>query len=146
MVDKDQGVQFIGDLKKIHYGDLRAALLQNYTEKGNKSLQTTADGEETIWGLKTLDEFFGYEAAKEGEGKPGKPGINVLKITTDKAREFAKKRLTQGAANDTINGSLALLRRMLILAHEEGETSNRAENPHAQTRFTSQRFSATRPV
>jgi len=55
LTDKDRGVQFVGDLNKIRYGDLRAALLQNYTEKGNKSLQVTADGTETIWGLKALE-------------------------------------------------------------------------------------------
>jgi len=119
LTDKDRGVQFVGDLNKIRYGDLRAALLQNYTEKGNKSLQVTADGTETIWGLKALDEFFEYEPASEG--KPEKPGLPLTRITTDTAREFAKKRLKEGVANDTINGSLALLRRMLMLAHEDGK-------------------------
>jgi len=40
-------------------------------------------------------------------------------ITTDAAREFARKRLDEGVSNDTVNGSLRLLRRMLILAHED---------------------------
>ncbi len=119
LTDKDRGVQFVGDLNKIRYGDLRAALLQNYTEKGNKSLQVMEDGTETIWGLKALDDFFEYEPASEG--KPEKPGLPVSRITTDTAREFAKKRLAKGAANDTINGSLALLRRMFSIAHEEGK-------------------------
>jgi integrase len=119
LTDKDRGVQFVGDLNKIRYGDLRAALLQNYVEKGNKSLQVMEDGAETIWGLKALDEFFQYEPASEG--KPEKPGMPVRRITTDTAREFAKKRLAEGAANDTVNGSLALLRRMLSIAHEDGK-------------------------
>lgn len=119
LTDKDRGVQFVGDLNKIRYGDLRAALLQNYVEKGNKSLQVMEDGSETIWGLKALDEFFQYEPASEG--KPEKFGMPVSKITTDTTREFTKKRLAEGVANDTINGSLALLRRMFSIAHEDGK-------------------------
>ena len=119
LTDKDRGVQFVGDLKKIRYGDLRAALLQNYVERGNKSLQVTADGTETIWGLKALDKFFEYEAG--GQGKPGNPGLPVSQMTTEAGREFAKKRLKEGAANGTVNGSLALLRRMLSIAHEDGK-------------------------
>jgi len=119
MSDNDRGVQFIGDVKKIRYGDLRAALLQNYVERGNKSLQVTADGTETIWGLKALDEFFEYEAATED--KPEKLGVPVTRLTTDAAREFVQKRLAEGAKNGTVNGSLALLRRMLSIAHEDGK-------------------------
>jgi len=119
LTDKDRGLQFVGDLKRIRYGDLRAALLQNYVERGNKSLQVTADGTETIWGLKALDEFFQYEAASEG--KQEKPGLPVSRMTTDAAREFAKQRAEEGAANGTVNGSLALLRRMLSVAHEDGK-------------------------
>jgi integrase len=119
LTDKDRGVQYIGDVKKIHYADIRAALLQNYIERGNKSLQTMADGSETIWGLKALDEFFGYEPAKQD--KPEKRGVQLTRITTDAARAFAQKRLEDGAQNGTINGSLALLRRMLSIAHEDGK-------------------------
>jgi len=66
---------------------------------------------ETISGLKALDEFFEY-------GKD-KPGVAATRITTDAARDFTQKRLAKGAANDTVNGSLALLRRMLKIAHED---------------------------
>jgi integrase len=113
MSDMDRGGQFIGDLKKLRYADLRRGLLQSYTERGNKSLITTADGTENICGLPALDEFFEY-------GKD-KPGVPVIRITTDAARTFTKKRQAKGFANDTINGSLALLRRMLRLAHEDGK-------------------------
>src|SRR5882757_2775776 len=58
LVDRDKGNQFIGDVKKLTYEDLRAALIQDYTFRGNKSLQTQSDGTETIWGLKALDYFF----------------------------------------------------------------------------------------
>jgi hypothetical protein len=37
LVDKDRGVQFVGDGKKLLYEELRAALIQNYIERGNKS-------------------------------------------------------------------------------------------------------------
>lgn len=113
LTDKDRGLAFVGDLKKIRYGDLRAALLHNYTERGNKSLQTLANGDETIWGLKALDEFFEY--------KHGQMGLPVTRMTTDAARDFVRKRQTEGVANSTINGSLACLRRMLNIAHEDGK-------------------------
>jgi integrase len=107
MSDSERGLPFQGDVRKIHYADLRAALLHNYAERGNKSLETYSDGEETIWGLKAVDTFF--------------KGMPVSKITTDKAREFASGLLAQGAANGTVNRSLALLRRMLNLAKEDGK-------------------------
>jgi len=59
MGDRDNGLMPVSELRKIHYGDLRAALLDNYVSKGNKSLKLRASGEETINGLKALDEFFG---------------------------------------------------------------------------------------
>ncbi|MBI3671012.1 MAG: tyrosine-type recombinase/integrase [Acidobacteria bacterium] len=112
LTDKDRGVTFVGDLKKVRYGDLRQALIQNYIERGNKSLQVLANGEETIWGLKALDDFFEYKG-------PDAPGVPVTRMTTDAAREFVRKRQAEGAANGTINGSLACLRRMLRIAHED---------------------------
>ncbi len=97
----------MGDVKKIHYEDLRAALIQNYIERGNKSLETMKDGSETIWGLKAVDTFFA--------------GYSVVRITTDSAREFAQSLLKAGNANGTVNRSLALLRRMLSIALEDGK-------------------------
>lgn len=107
MADSERGLPFRGDLKKILYADLRAALLRNYAERGNKSLEVYADGEETIWGLKAVDTFF--------------KGMPVTRITTDAARDFATQLTAAGAANGTVNRSLALLRRMLNLAHEDGK-------------------------
>ena len=107
LVDKDRGLQFAGDAKKIHYEDLRAALIQNYIERGNKSLETMKDGSETIWGLKAVDTFFA--------------GYSVTRITTDAAREFSQALLKAGNANGTVNRSLALLRRMLSIALEDGK-------------------------
>lgn len=42
--------------------------------------------------------------------------VQVTQITTDTAREFARKRLDEGLSNHTVNGSLRLLRRMLNIA------------------------------
>jgi len=85
--------------------------LQNYVERGNKSLQT-------IWGLKALDEHFGYRVKN---GEPEQPGVSMTQITTDAARKFASLRLEEGLSNDTVNGSLRFLRRMLMIAHEDNK-------------------------
>jgi integrase len=116
MGDTERGIVPEVEMRKTRYADLRSALLQNYVERGNKSLQTMADGSETIWGLKPLDDYFEYKAKN---GEPENPGVPLPQITTDAAREFARKRLDEGVSNDTVNGSLRLLRRMLILAHED---------------------------
>jgi integrase len=92
-----------------------AKLLQNYTERGNRSLQILSNGDETIWGLKALDQFFDY--------KPKNPGWSVTRITTDSARDFARKRQAEGVENATINNSLKCLRRMLNIAREDGKIS-----------------------
>lgn len=118
MGDTERGITPEVELRKIRYADLRAALLQNYVERGNKSLQTMQDGTETIWGLKALDEHFGFKARN---GEPENPGAPVTQITTDAAREFSSKRLEEGVSNDTVNGSLRLLRRMLTLAREDNK-------------------------
>ena len=105
LVDRDRGVQLEG--RKLKYENLRDALLHNYTERGNKSLVTLTDGGETVWGLKAVDTFF--------------KGYPVSKITTDAAREFSQHLLAAGNSNGTVNKSLALLRRMLSIAHEDGK-------------------------
>src|SRR5580765_760746 len=61
MGDSERGLASPTELKKITYSDLRAALITNYTERGNKSLAQRADGTESIVGLPQLDKFFGYE-------------------------------------------------------------------------------------
>jgi hypothetical protein len=73
---------------------------------------------ETIWGLKSLDEFFDYKAKN---GEPENPGSSVTRITVDKIREFSRERLEKGVSNDTVNGSLRLLRRMFMLAREDSK-------------------------
>jgi integrase len=105
--DSERGIKPESDLKKVKYEQLRAGLLANYNEQGKRSLQTLADGSETIWGLKPLDDFF--------------KGKSVAQITPECSREFIKKRKAQNLSNDTINGSMRLLRRMLMIAHEDGK-------------------------
>jgi integrase len=107
MGDAERGITPESDLKKIKYEHLRDALLANYNEQGKRSLQTLADGSETIWGLKPLDDFF--------------KGMSAVQITPESAREFMRKRKAKNLSNDTINGSLRLLRRMLAIAHEDGK-------------------------
>jgi integrase len=123
MGDSERGLASPAELKKITYSDLRAALITNYTERGNKSLAQRADGTESIVGLPQLDKFFGYEESTDGEGKPGvkSPGVSVTRLTTDAARAFAKKRSAEEAGPAMINRSLALLRRMLRIAHEDNK-------------------------
>lgn len=115
MGDRDRGLSLITDARKITYGDLRAGLLASYVERGNRSLVTRADGEETIAGLPQLDAFFKFDSKNSGPC--------VIHITVDTGREFVKARQSEdppaGAA--VINRSLACLRRMLRTAHEDGK-------------------------
>lgn len=115
MGDSERGIIPESDLKKLRYADLRAALLANYVEQGNKSLQTMADGSETIWGLKALDNFFQFSNGR---------GVPVTQMNTDTARKFARERLAEGLSNDTVNGSLRLLHRMLRIAVEDGKLTS----------------------
>ncbi len=116
MGDRDRGLAPLPDAQKLKYADLRAGLLANYVERGNRSLRTSADGEESIGGLKQLDEFFDFD-----EKNPGPP---VSHITTNTSREFARKRQAQGVGTAWINRSLHCLRRMLRIAHEDGRIQN----------------------
>jgi integrase len=110
---RDNGQSPLSDIRKIRYADLRAGLLARYGEKGNKSLLTRADGEESVMGLPQLDAFFGYSETN--------PGPSVLSIGTDTARAFIKQRQAEGAGNAVINRSLACLRRMLRIAFDESK-------------------------
>jgi integrase len=112
MGDRDRGLAPLPAAQKLKYADLRAGLLANYIERGNRSLRTTADGEESIGGLKQLDEFFDFDE--------NNPGPSAMHITTNTSREFARKRQAQGVGTAWINRSLHCLRRMLRIAHEDG--------------------------
>lgn len=110
---RDWGLAPLGDVRKISYSDLRAGLIANYTERGNKSLKPRADGEETVNGLPQLDAFFKFSEDN--------PGPSVVQIGTDTARKFVEERQAEGAGNAVINRSLSCLRRMLRIAHEDGK-------------------------
>src|SRR5712692_753069 len=88
MGDAERGAAPENETRKLRYGNLRQALLDDYTARGNKSLQTLADGSETVWGLRALDEFCGFNADN--------PGVPAVQITTDMGREFARKRQAEG--------------------------------------------------
>jgi integrase len=111
MADTARGLPPLPDAHKIRYADLRRGLIADYEAKGNRSLTTTADGEDYINGLKQLDEFFGYG--------PNNPGPPVTRITTDTSRDFAEKRQADGVGTAMVNRSLSCLRRMLRIAHED---------------------------
>lgn len=110
---RDNGQAPLTDVRKIRYANLRAGLLASYTEQGNKSILTRADGEESVMGLSQLDTFFGYSTTN--------PGPSVLDIGTDTARAFVRKRQAEGVGNAVINRSLACLRRMLRIAFNENK-------------------------
>lgn len=113
MGDAERGAAPENETRKLRYGNLRQALLDDYTRKGNKSLQTLADGSETIWGLHALDEFFGYTSKQQG--------LPLAAITIDKIREFVRKRQEEKTGNAAINRSLALLRRMFNIARTDSK-------------------------
>src|SRR5262249_13057542 len=115
MAERDNNLVPVSEMRKLHYADLRQILLDNYIARGNKSLRVRANGEETVVGLKQLDEFFGYR----GNGTVIDPGWSVTQITTDAAKEFVRQRRAEGVGNAVINRSLAALRRMLSLAKKE---------------------------
>ena len=92
--------------ERLHYRDLRFGLFADYRANSRKSLLRHADGTEYICGMAALDEFFRSYRASE--------------ITTPRIREFIARRQQEGFPNATINRSLALLRRMFVLAFEDG--------------------------
>jgi integrase len=118
-----QGMPTAAELGKFTYADLRALLLGDYRRQGNRSLQTMADGEETIWGLGYLDEFFGFPAKPWPLTKiNGRAAAAFRDARRADVRAKAKKagnEVNEFTGNAVVNRSLALLRRMLQLAHED---------------------------
>src|ERR1700682_2909223 len=86
----------------LTYENLRSGLINNYEEKGRKSLLTSKDGRRYISSLNHLDNYFSGRKAIE---------IRVPQITT-----FKKARMAFGVGNASVNRSLGLLRRMFSLA------------------------------
>lgn len=106
---KDYGQVPATVVKQTTYADLRKLLIDEYYTKDRKSLQTLADGTETIWPLTAIDNFFGYES----ESKPGRTFAH--NINDDAVQEFIRQRREEGRSDSTILGSLSLLRKMLRL-------------------------------
>lgn len=99
---------FVGPaVQRVRYEELRDALYADYQTNYRKWLRRDKEGQSYILGVSHLDDFFS--------------GYRAVDISTDRIREFIKGRQEDGAANGTINRSLALLRRMFNLAVEEGK-------------------------
>lgn len=107
MTDSARGLKPTPETTALTYDALRASLIDHYRRNGLKSLQVTSDGEETIFPLPALDEFF--------------TGKKVADITPDTVRAFIEKKKADGRGNAAINNSLSLLRRMFSLARQEGK-------------------------
>jgi integrase len=96
---------------KLRYGDLRAALIDDYVRERNRSLVQRPDGTETVQGLPQLDAYCGY--SKDS------PGVKLSDITPDWMRRFRQKRTEDGAGSAIINRSLQALRRGFNVLREE---------------------------
>jgi len=103
------GVAEDPNAKRLTYEMVREDLLTYYRNKKFKSLQTLADGKQTIWGLSHIDSFFG--------------GRKVASIKTDDLHKFVSHRQKEDADNGTINRNLSLLRTMLNLAKDNKKIS-----------------------
>jgi integrase len=102
------------DPSQLRYSDLRNLYIRDYAEQGHKSLRKKSEtGVEYVDCLKHLDVFLGY--LQEGD-----EGVKVSGIGPATRDAFVKQRQEEGAANATINRSLAALRRMFALAIERG--------------------------
>jgi integrase len=107
------GIAPVPHAHRISYENLRDALLADYVANKRKWLRTGKDGKPYVCGLSTLNAFF--------------KGFRAVYITADSLRAFIRNRQEKGAANGTINRSLALLRRMFHLATADGKLR---EVPH----------------
>ncbi len=94
-------------MARVSYEQIRDALLADYAANRRKWLRRDKEGKPYIIGVSHLDDFF--------------KGWRAVAITTDSIRLFITKRQEAGAANSTINRSLALLRRMFRLAIADGK-------------------------
>jgi len=105
LAQADAGLVVSPSVDRLRYEEMRDALLADYRTNRRKSLLVADDGTEQICGLKHLNAAF--------------KGFRATDITTDRIREFISKRQAAGAPNSTVNRSLALLRRMFILAKQD---------------------------
>jgi integrase len=92
---------------RVTYAQMRDALLADYAVNKRKWLRQGKNGKPYLPGVPELDRSFG--------------DCRAVAITTDAIRAFTQRRQVDGAANGTINRSLALLRRMFRLAVQDGK-------------------------
>ena len=99
----------VPDPDRLRYADLRALYVQDYSDQQMKSQRRNAETGELYFAssLKHLDGFFN--------------GWKISEITTDAVNQFKAVRQATGAANGTINRSLAALRRMFTLATDQSK-------------------------
>jgi len=104
-----EGGPLVPDPDRLRYADLRKLYVQDYIDQDRKSLRENSETGETYFAssLKHLDEYF--------------DGRKVSEITAEAINQFKAARQEAGAANGTINRSLAALRRMFKLATEQGK-------------------------
>jgi integrase len=105
---RDGGPQ-VPDPERLRYADLRALYVQHYTDQQMKSRRWNTETGELYFAssLNHLDEYF--------------DGWKVSEITVEAINQFKSARQAAGAANGTINRSLAALRRMFKLATEQSK-------------------------
>ena len=100
-----------GDPSQVRYSDLRKLYMDDYRRQENKSLMHNAEtGEDYVCGLSHLDTFFGFDPSQDAPS-----GMKAIHMD-DQIAKFEEARKAEGAANGTINRSLAALRRMSTLA------------------------------
>jgi integrase len=115
----DAGVVKVGsDPSQLRYGALRQLYMNDYREQEHKSLMKNSEtAADYVCGLKWLDQFFGYVETAEGNAE--EKGDRVATISPERISQFKTERTEAGAANGTINRSLAALRRMFSLAQQD---------------------------
>jgi len=103
-----QGFQTSADNSKLTYEHFRQHFINDYRDKQFRSLLTNKEtGKQYVCGLNHLDDFFA--------------GRKITNITADAIDHFKLERKKSGAANGTINRSLAILRRMFKIAMKRGK-------------------------
>ncbi|MFQ5695241.1 MAG: tyrosine-type recombinase/integrase [Terriglobia bacterium] len=95
--------EFLGPrAERVRYDELAADFLNYYIVNRKKSLVQPRHGKPYVAGESHLRHFFA--------------GYRAVEITTDRVREYVRWRQERGAANATINRSLAALKTMFHLA------------------------------
>jgi integrase len=106
LAEIEAGVSVGSVSQRLRYEHLRDTLYDDYRSNRRRWLRLGKNGKPYIGGVSHLDDFFARQRA--------------MTITTMRIRQFIAKRQAGGASNGTINRELALLRRMLNLALQDG--------------------------